>query len=81
MTKYILVLLLSTVFDFVLARFVQSVAKKKRGMAAVLSASLAIISSLFSICVVEDHKMVIPIAIGAALGTYLGVEDESDTYS
>ena len=74
MLKFIFVFLLVTVVDFIWARYIANIAKNNAVKASCYAAVLTLIGSVVTITYVEDHRMIIPSALGALVGTYLAIK-------
>jgi hypothetical protein len=72
--KFIFVFLLVTFVDFIWAKYIAHIAKSHAIKASLYSGLLTLISSLVTIAYVGDHRMIIPAALGALVGTYLAVK-------
>lgn len=60
--------------DFVWAKYTAAVTERRAERAAVLSGIIILFGAAATITYVDNHWMVVPATIGAALGTYAGIK-------
>lgn len=75
--KFMLVLILMTIFDIAWAQMLYRITERKSLQAGLWSAGVYIISAFITISYVTDPLLLFPGAIGAFLGTFLTVKYES----
>ncbi len=65
---------LATAFsDFIWAKYVLSIAEQRGLVAAGWSIMVIVLGAYVVVSYVDDKRLILPAALGAALGTYLGV--------
>jgi hypothetical protein len=60
--------------DFVWAKYIAHTSKSNAMKASFYSALLTIIGAVVTMTYVDDHRMIIPAALGALVGTYLAIK-------
>jgi hypothetical protein len=69
--KYVGVFLLVAFLDFMWAQYIKHTAVADALKSASYSMAIYLLGCLVTIAYVEDHKMMVPCALGAFAGTYL----------
>lgn len=59
--------------DAVWAVYIRSTADRKAGLASFCSAIIVVCGAFATLNFVDDPRLVLPAALGAAIGTFLGV--------
>lgn len=73
-TKWILVFLVTLLYDVIFAKYTQSAASSKALSASIYSVLLIIGGSLTVYLMVRDVWLLIPECLGAFIGTYIAVK-------
>jgi len=74
--KYVGVFALVAFLDFMWAQYIKHTAKANALKSASYSMTVYLLGCLVTITYVEDHKMMIPCALGAFAGTYISAKLE-----
>lgn len=62
-----------TVLDFVWAKYTLSVAKRRPAIGGGYAVAIMVFNGLVTLAYVGDPRLLIPAALGAFVGTYVGV--------
>ena len=60
--------------DFICAKYIAHTSKNNAIKASCYAALLTVIGGMVTIAYVEDHRMMIPAALGALVGTYIAIK-------
>lgn len=72
--KYVGVFALVAFLDFMWAQYIKHTAAADALKSASYSMSIYLLGCVVTIAYVEDHKMMVPCALGAFVGTYLSAK-------
>jgi hypothetical protein len=78
MITYILIFFSVALVDVFWTRYFQSVAEKAPVKSGVYSSLIILIGAFSTMSYVGDHKLVIPAALGAFVGTYFTVKTHKE---